>query len=63
MRNPEHKRARNNSFASLSGLNTVTSFIQVVRKSKATDSNQLGSWQQGEKQHLRDHHNAGNLQQ
>ena len=60
--NLKHRRARNNSFAALSVLDTVTSFIYWVKQSKATESRKPGSWQQREKQHLKDYHNSGNLQ-
>jgi len=60
--NPKHRRARNISFAALSVLGTVTAFICWVEQSEATASSEPGSWQQREKQYLRDCHNSGNLQ-
>lgn len=61
--NPEHKRARNSSFAALSVLDTVTLFICWVQQSEVTESNEPGGWWQRERWHLKDYHSAGNLQQ
>lgn len=47
--NPKHRRSRNNSFAALSVLDTVTPFIYSVKQSAATESNEMGSWWQRQK--------------